>query len=161
LHKGGAVKAIAVGYTILKFATLVMYEFYYDCLLPTFSDRLRLCFINTDSFICHVESDDLLGAIADRWLDTSNFERAHPLYSDTIFSMLGKFKSETVDIPPTEFCGLCSKMYLLSMLTGDREYCKAKGVPKLYMKKDVTHEQYLHVLSRWLWTTCRFCPFHS
>jgi len=87
-----------------------------------------------------------LGAIADRWLDTSNFEHTHPLYLSTNFCALGKFKSETADLPPTEFCGLRSKMYSLSMLTGDREYCKAKGVPKSYVKKHVTHEQYLHVL---------------
>jgi len=66
-------KPIAVGCTILEFAKLVMYEFYYNCLLPTFGDRLRLCFTDTDSFVYHVESDDLvgeLGAIAHRWLDT-------------------------------------------------------------------------------------------
>jgi len=60
---------IAVGCAILEFAKLVMYEFYYNCLLPSFGDRLRLCFTDTDSFVCHVESDDLvgkLGAFADR-----------------------------------------------------------------------------------------------
>jgi len=99
-----------------------MYEFYYDCLLPTFGDRLHRCFTDTDSFVCHVESDDLvgeLGVIANQWLDTTNFERTHPLYSSTNFCALGKFKSESVDVPPTEFCGLRSKMYSLSKLIGD------------------------------------------
>jgi len=54
-------KPIAVGCAILEFAKLIMYEFYYDCLLPTFGDRLRFCFTDTDSFVCHVESDDLVG----------------------------------------------------------------------------------------------------
>jgi len=76
-----------------------------------------------------------LGAIADRWLDTSNFEHTHPLYSATNFRALGKFKSETADLPPTEFCGLRSNIYSLSTLTGDREYRKAKGVQKSYVKK--------------------------
>ena len=44
-------KPIAVGCAILEFAKLVMYEFYYDCLLPTFGDSLRLCFTDTDSFV--------------------------------------------------------------------------------------------------------------
>ena len=99
-----------------------MYEFYYDCLLPSFGDRLHLCFTDTDSFVCHVESDDVvgeLGVIADRWLDTSNFEHAHPFYLSTNFRALGKFKLETADVPPTKFCGLRSKMYSLSTLTGD------------------------------------------
>ena len=149
-------KPIAVGCAILEFAKLVMYEFYYDCLLPTF---LRLCYTDTDSFVCHVESEDLvdeLGAIADRWLDTSNFETTHPLYSSTNFRTLGKFKSQTTDVPPTEFIGLRSKVHLLSTLTGDKEYHKVKGVPKSYVKKHVTHEQYLHVLRRWSRTSCIF-----
>ena len=61
-------KPIAVGCAILEFAKLFMYQFYYNCLLPTFSDRLHLCFTDTDRFICHVESDGLvgeLGTIAD------------------------------------------------------------------------------------------------
>jgi len=37
-------KPIAIGCTILEYAKLVMYQFYYDCLLPKFGDRLRLCF---------------------------------------------------------------------------------------------------------------------
>jgi len=88
-------------------------------------------------------------------------KRTHPLYSSTNFCVLGKFKSETADVPLTEFCGLHWKAYSLSTLTSDREYRKAKGVPKLYVKKHVTHEQYLHVLRCWLRTSCRFRAFRS
>jgi len=37
-------KPIAIGCTILEIAKLIMYEFYYDCLVPKFGDKLRLCF---------------------------------------------------------------------------------------------------------------------
>ena len=70
-------KPIAIGCTILEYAKLVMYEVYYDCLLPKFGDRLRLCFTDTDSLISRIESknlDDELHNIADEWLDTSNFD---------------------------------------------------------------------------------------
>ena len=43
-------KPIAVGCTILEIAKLVMYEFYYDCLLPKFGDRLHLCFYRHRQF---------------------------------------------------------------------------------------------------------------
>jgi len=122
------------------------------------------CYTDTDSFVCHIESEDLigeLGTIADRWLDTSNFEPTHPLYSSTNFCTLGKFKSETADVPLTEFIGLRSKMYSLSTLSGNKEYHKVKVVPKSYVKKHVTHEQYLHVLRRWARTSCRFRAFRS
>ena len=74
-----------------------------------------MCFTDIDSFICHIQSEDLvgeLGNIAVQWLDTSNFEHEHPLYSDANIRALGKFKSETADVAPVEFCGLRSKMYL-------------------------------------------------
>jgi len=153
-------KLITVGCAILE----ARYEFDYDCQLPAFGDRLRLCYTDTDSFVCHIESKDLvgkLGVIADRWLGTSNFEPTHLLYSSANFRTLGKFKSETADVPPTEFCGLHLKMYSLTTLTGNREHHKVKGVPKSYVKKHVTHEQYLQVLRCWSQTTCRFRAFRS
>ena len=70
----------------------------------------------------------------DHWLDMWNFEHMHPLYSSVNFCTLGKFKSETANILPTDFAACTPKMYSLSMLTGDREYRKAKGVPKTYVK---------------------------
>lgn len=51
-------KPIAVGCIILEFAKLVMYEFYYDCLLPTVGDQVHLCFTDTDSFIRHIKSEE-------------------------------------------------------------------------------------------------------
>jgi len=77
-------KPIAIGCTILEYAKLVMYQFYYDWLLLKFGDRLRLCFTDTDSLICHIQSENLhdeLRDIADEWLETSTFDREHPLYS--------------------------------------------------------------------------------
>ena len=137
-------KPIAVGCTILEIAKFIMHQFYYDCLLPKFGDRLHMCFTDTDSFICHIQSDDLVGeldVIADRWLDTSNFELDHPLYSNANFRVLGKFKYETADVPPVEFCGLHSKMYSLLTLGGTKNFHKAKGVPKTFVKQNVRHEQ--------------------
>ena len=156
-------KPIAVGCAILEIAKLVMYEFYYDCLLPKFGERLHLCFTETDSFICHVASEDLVGELRDisHWLDTSNFACDHPLFSTSNYRCLGKFKSETGDVPPTEFCGLRSKMYSLVTLTGEKAFKKAKGVPKTYVKRHVKHEQYLHVLNHWKNTICRFRAFCS
>ena len=69
-----------------------------------------------------------------RFLQT-NRKHDQPLYSNANFHTLGKFKDEMANILPTEFCGLCSKMYLLAMLTTDREYHKAKGMPTAYVRK--------------------------
>jgi len=92
-------KPVAIGFTILEFTKLVMYGFYYDCLLPKFGNKLHLCFTDTDSFICHFETPDLYADIEDisGWFDTSNFHENHFLFSSTNKRVLGKFKSETGD----------------------------------------------------------------
>ena len=155
-------KLIVVGCMILEIAKFIMYQFYYDCLLPKFGNRLHMCFTDIDSFICHIQSEDLvgeLGNIAVQWLDTSNFEHEHPLYSDANIRALGKFKSETADVAPVEFCGLRSKMYSLSMLGSTKDYRKAKGVLETFVKQNVRHEQYLDVLRYWTKTSCSYLAF--
>jgi len=47
-------KPIAVGCAILEIAKLIMYEFYYDCLLPKLGDRLHLCFTDTVTAELHL-----------------------------------------------------------------------------------------------------------
>jgi len=95
------------------------------------------------------------------WFDTSNFDKDHPLFSETNKRVLGKFKSETGDIMPTEFCGLRSKMYSLATPDPSKSFLKAKEISKAYVKKHVRHEQYLHVLNSWSVTKCKFRSFRS
>jgi len=68
---------------------------------------------------------------------------------------------KTGDCLPQEFCGLRSKMYSLLTPSTDTSlsFVKAKGVPKSYVKKNVRHEQYLHVLNTWRSTKCKFRSF--
>jgi len=158
-------KPVVIGFTILEFAKLVMYEFCYDCLLPKFGNKLHLCFSDTDSFICHIETPDLHADMEDisAWFDTSNFRENHFLFSATNKRVLGKFKSETGDCLPQEFCGLRSKIHSLLTLSTDTSlsFVKAKGIRKSYVKKNVRHEQYLHVLNTWSSTKCKFRSFRS
>ena len=157
-------KPTAIGCTILEYAKLVMYQFYYDCLLPKFDDCVRLCFIDTDSLICRIENENLhdeLCDIADEWLDTSNFDREHPLYSTKNQRKLGKFKSETGSTLPLEFVSLRSKMYSLLTPEVTKSFRTAKGVPKAYVRNRVRHEQYVNVLNHWKRTNCKFRAFRS
>jgi len=157
-------KPITIGCTKLEYAKLVMYQFYYDCLLPKLGDRLKLCFTDTDSLICRIESenlDDELRDIADKWLDMFNFDREHPLYSTKNQRKLSKFKSETGSTPPLEFVGLRKKMYSLLTPERNRSFRKAKGVPKAYVRNKVRHEQYMDVLNHWKRTNCKFRAFRS
>ena len=36
-----------------------MYQFYYDCLKPKYGDKYTLLFTVTDSFCCHIQTEDV------------------------------------------------------------------------------------------------------
>ncbi len=159
-------KPISVGFAILELSKLIMYTFYYEHLKPTYGDRCSLLFTDTDSFCCHVETDDLhsdMGQNLDLF-DTSNFDKDHPLYSVKNHRVLGKFKSETGSLAPREFVGLRAKMYSLNVPDDDddkQSKIRAKGIKKSYIKKHVRHEQFLHVLQSQKSTYSVFRTFRS
>jgi len=76
-------KPISVCFSILKISKLVMYEFYYDHLKAKYSDRCKLLFTDTDSFCCHIQTEDLYKDMSKNvdLFDTSNFETTHSLYT--------------------------------------------------------------------------------
>ena len=51
-------KPVYVGQAVLDINETLMYEFWYDYLKPKYQDRLDLCYMDTDSFIFHVETID-------------------------------------------------------------------------------------------------------
>ena len=71
-------KPIAVGQAILDISKTLMYEFWYDYLKPKYHDKVKLCYMDTDSFIIHIETDDFFEDIADdvdEWYDTSKYNK--------------------------------------------------------------------------------------
>ena len=36
-----------------------MYEFWYNYLKPKYGENIKLCYMDTDSFIVHVKTDDI------------------------------------------------------------------------------------------------------
>ena len=51
-------KPILVGQEILDIYKEPMYVFYYDYLQPKYKDKLKLLYMNTDSFLLEIETDD-------------------------------------------------------------------------------------------------------
>lgn len=43
-------KSVYTGQTLLDSKKLVMYEFYYDCMVPKFTEKLQLCHVDKDRF---------------------------------------------------------------------------------------------------------------
>ena len=69
-------KPIYLGQAILDISKTLMYEFWYDYIKPKYGDRARLSYMDTDSFVMSIKTEDFYKDIADdveRLFDTSNF----------------------------------------------------------------------------------------
>ena len=59
-----------------------MYEFWSDYVKPHHSDKIKLCCMNTNSFIVHVKADNIYKDVAEnteKTFDTSNYGLDKPL----------------------------------------------------------------------------------
>ena len=51
-------KPIMVGQAILDKSKVLMYEFYHDYLKPKYNDKVKSLYMDTDSFVIHIEAED-------------------------------------------------------------------------------------------------------
>ena len=75
-------KPTYVGMVILDISKTLMYEFWYGYLKPKYGDRIKLCYMDTDSFISFIKTKDSCEDIADdvgKRFDTSNYKVDRPL----------------------------------------------------------------------------------
>ena len=69
-------KPIYLGLSILEISKTLMYEFRYDYMKPKNGDNVKLCYMDTDSFIMHIKTEDFYKDIAndvEKRFDTSNY----------------------------------------------------------------------------------------
>ena len=52
-------KLVYWGLSTLEISKTVMYEFWYDYIKPKFNGKAKLCYMDTDSFIVHVKTEDI------------------------------------------------------------------------------------------------------
>ena len=70
-------KPVYLGLSILDLSESLMYKFWYDYVKLKYGRNAKLCYMDTDSFIVHVKTDDIYKDIAEdveTILDTCNFE---------------------------------------------------------------------------------------
>ena len=68
-------KLVYLGLSRLDISKTEMYEFWYDYLKPKYNDKAKMCYINTDSFIVHIKTEDIYNDISEdieTRFDTSN-----------------------------------------------------------------------------------------
>ena len=75
-------KRIYLGFSILDLSKIVMYEPWYEYMKPKYVDNAKLCYMDTDSFIIHIKTENFYEDIADdveKRFDTSNYYCNRPL----------------------------------------------------------------------------------
>ena len=75
-------KPIYLGLSILEISTTLIYEFWYDYMKPKYNDNVKLCYMDTDSFIMNIKTNDFYKDISSDFenrFDTSNYEVNRPL----------------------------------------------------------------------------------
>ena len=145
-------RPIYVGFTILDFSKIVMYDFHYNYIKRKYGDRATLLFTDTDSLCYEIKTDDIYQDMYQNLdlFDTSEYPTDHFLHSMRNKKVLGKMKDETHGIPITEFVGLRPKMYSLLYAEDGREVEKktAKGIAKHVTKKSIRHAHYRDCLRK-------------
>ena len=129
-------KPVYLGLSILEISKTLLYEFWYDYMKPKYGDNVKLCYMDTDSFIMHITTEDFYRDIADdveKRFDTSNYECDRPLPKGKNKKVIGLMKDELGGKIMTEFVALRPKTnsYLTDDGGSDK---KAKGTKKCVLK---------------------------
>ena len=90
-------KPIYLDLSILEISKTLMYEFWYDYLKPKYDDNVKLCYMDTDSFIINIKTNDFYEDIAsdvENRFDISNYEVNRPLPTGKNKKVIGLMKNE-------------------------------------------------------------------
>ena len=91
-------KPVSLGQAILDLSKIVMYEFHYDYMKRKYNDdKLTLCYMDTDSLIYSIETDNFYRDIADdvaNRFDMSGYNPDKPLAVGLNKKVIGLMKDE-------------------------------------------------------------------
>ena len=139
-------KPIYLGQAILDISKTLMYEFWYDYIKPKHNEKAKLCYMDNDSFIIHIETEDFYKDIAqdvNKWFDTLGYDKndKRPLPIGINKKVIGMFKDELNGKIVAKLCGPRSKTYAYKM-NDDIEKKKAKGTKKCVVKRRLKFDDY-------------------
>ena len=107
-------KPIYLGLSILEISKTLMYEFWYDYMKRKYNDKVKLCYMDTDSFIIKIKTNDFYEDIAsdvENRFDTSNYEVNRPLPTGKNKKIIGLMKDKLGGKIIAEFVTLRPKTF--------------------------------------------------
>ena len=140
-------KPVYLGQAILDLSKIIMYEFQYDYMIPKYGNRIKLCYMDTDSYVYDIKTEDFYKDIAEdveTRFDTSAYSNNRPLPIGKNKKVIGLMKDELEGEIMKEFISLRPKM--CSYKVGKSEPKKCKGIKKCVVKKTTTFDDYKRCL---------------
>ena len=139
-------KPLYLGMSILNISKTLTCEFWYDYIKLKYADRAKLCYMDTDSFVIYIKTEDFLEDISDDvkiWFDISNYDKndKRPLPIGNNIKVPGLFKYELGGKIIIEVVALRPKTYAYLMDDGS-DHKKAKGTKKCVIKQKLMFENY-------------------
>ena len=58
-------KPVYLGLSILEISKILIYEFWYYYIKPKYQENAKLCFMDEDSFIIYIKTEDVYEDVAD------------------------------------------------------------------------------------------------
>ena len=131
-------KPIYLGFAVLEFLKLHIYETYYYKLQPYFGhENLQSHHIDTDAFVLSMNTNDIIRDLEklEDLFDSSNLDKNHELFNNKNRKVIGKFKIETpTNIWIDEFVCLRSKAFSFKCKDFIEGKNKLKGISKSHSK---------------------------
>ena len=129
-----------------------MYDFYYNVLQSKYGDKIKLLFTDTDSLCVEIQTEDVYKDMHDmkEHYDFSEYPKNHFCYNTENQAVVGKFKDEFKGKIVTEFVGLRSKLYSLTIDTDvdkDKEKKVCKGCKKCVITNELKFSDYKNTLT--------------
>ena len=131
-------KPIYLGLSILDISKILMYEFWCDYMKPKYGNRVKLCYMDVDSFIRSIKTNDF-------YKDISIDVDKRPLPTGKNKKVIGLMKDELGDKIITEFVTLRRKTYSYSTDDGEEDK-KAKVTKKCVIKRMIKFNDYKNCL---------------
>ena len=102
-------KPVYLRLSILELSKILMYELSYDYVKPKYGEKAKLCYMDTDSFIVYIKTDDIYKNITEdveTRFDTSSYELDRPLPKGENKKVIGLMKDELGGKIMIKFFGL-------------------------------------------------------
>ena len=133
-----------LGLSILEISKTLMCEFWCDYIKSKYQDNAKLCYMDADSFIIHIKTEDVYKDAAndiEKRLDTSNQKVNRPLPTGKNKKVIELMKDKLGRKIMTEFVALRPKTYSY-LMDDDSEHKKAKGTRKCVIKRRLKFNYY-------------------